>query len=236
MGAPRLTAFRRLAGRGVSLFLVAFFFEGLLCMNLHPTLGRILLVIVVAHAILYLAFSSLHCGFVAANLFAVQETPSAKDVDLTCSLIFLFRQATCLPVGPMSLEWLVDPFGRSDSSGPSLPPDVPCAEQQRVVLPASELSRWRQGALHAQPQISQRSTGWGFRFRRLSMYYLEHPGPCWICFLQTKEQRVQTQPSQKTLGLQQNHLSPGSAWKGQVSSGHPGIGSTIPFMQYISSC
>ena len=34
----------------------------------HPTLGRILLVIVVAHAILYLAFSSLLCSFVAANL------------------------------------------------------------------------------------------------------------------------------------------------------------------------
>ena len=34
-------------------------------------------------------------------------------------------------------------------------------------------------------------------------------GPCWICFLQTKEQRVQTQLSKKTLGPQQHHLSPG---------------------------
>ena len=59
-------------------------------------------------------------------------------------------------------------------------------------------------------------------FRRLAMYYLEHPGPCWICFLQTKEQRVQTQLSQKTLGPRQHHLSPGSAWKGRVSSSYSG--------------
>ena len=50
----------------------------------------------------------------------VQETPSAKDVDLTCSITFLFNDATCLPVGPMSLDWPVNPFGRSDSSTSSL--------------------------------------------------------------------------------------------------------------------
>ena len=43
---------------------------------------------------------------------------------------------------------------------PLLPPDVPSGEQQRVAFPASERSRWRQGALHAQPQILQRTTGW----------------------------------------------------------------------------
>ena len=90
----------------------------------------------------------------------MQETPSAKDVDLTCSTTFLFRDATCLPVGPMSLDWPVNPFGRSDSSRPLLPPDVPSGEQQRVAVPASERSRWRQGALHAQPQILQRTIGW----------------------------------------------------------------------------
>ena len=36
-------------------------------MNHHPTLGMILLMIVVAHAILYLAFSSQLCSFHAAN-------------------------------------------------------------------------------------------------------------------------------------------------------------------------
>ena len=40
---------------------------------------------------------------------------------------------------------------------------------------------------------------WPFPFRRHAMYYLEHQGSRWICFLQTEEQRVQTQISQETL-------------------------------------
>ena len=60
----------------------------------------------------------------------------------------------------MSLDWPVNPFGRSDSSRPLLPPDVPSGEQQRGAFPASIRSRWRQGALQAQPQILQRATGW----------------------------------------------------------------------------
>ena len=43
---------------------------------------------------------------------------------------------------------------------------------------------------------------WLLPLRRLAMYHLEHPGPRWIRFLQTKEQGVQTQFSQKTLGPQ----------------------------------
>ena len=82
------------------------------------------------------------------------------DVDLTCSITFLFEDVACFPVGPMSLDWPVHPFGRSDSSGPSLPPDAPSHGQQRVALPASERSPWRQGALHAQPKILHRTTGW----------------------------------------------------------------------------
>ena len=49
------------------------------------------------------------------------------------------------------------------------------------------------------------------------MYYLEHKRPCWICFLQTKEQRIQTQISQKTLGQQEHFITPGGAWKGRVA-------------------
>ena len=60
----------------------------------------------------------------------------------------------------MSLDWPVNPFGRSDSSRPSLPPDVPSGEQQRGAFPASIRPLWRQGALQAQPQISQYPTGW----------------------------------------------------------------------------
>ena len=35
----------------------------------------------------------------------------------------------------------------------------------------------------------------------------------WICFLQTQEQRIQTQLPQKSFGPQQHHLSPGGACK-----------------------
>ena len=52
----------------------------------------------------------------------VQETQPAKDFDLTCSTTFMFRDATCLQVGPMSLDWPVNPFGRSDPSRSSLSP------------------------------------------------------------------------------------------------------------------
>ena len=90
----------------------------------------------------------------------VQETPSVKNVDTTCSTTSLFGDATCLPVGPMSLDWPVHPCGRSDPSGPSLPPGALSGAQQRGAFPAIGYSRWRQGALHAQAQILQRATGW----------------------------------------------------------------------------
>ena len=128
-------------------------------MNHHPVLGKILLMTLGAHAIHYFAFSFLLCGFDAATPLFVQETQSAKDLDLTCSTTFLFRDATCLPVGPLSLDWPVNPFGRSESSRPSLPPCAP-SDGLRVALPASTRSRWRQGVLHAQSQTLQRTTGW----------------------------------------------------------------------------
>ena len=67
----------------------------------------------------------------------VQETQSAKDLDLTCSATFLFRDATCLQVGPTSLDWPINPFGRSDPSRSSLPPEIPSGEQQLRAVPAS---------------------------------------------------------------------------------------------------
>ena len=90
----------------------------------------------------------------------VQETQSAKDIDLTCFKTFPMQAATCLQVGPMSLDWPVDPFARFDYSRSSLSPEVPSDEQQRGVLPASTRSRWRQNALQAPPQVLQRTTGW----------------------------------------------------------------------------
>ena len=70
--------FRCLAGRGVFfccfpfrwiLRLVSFLIAVVLCMDHHLTIRMVLLMIVVAHAILFLAFSSLLCGFVATQLF-----------------------------------------------------------------------------------------------------------------------------------------------------------------------
>ena len=59
-------------------------------------------------AISFLFFSALwlRCN----QSILVQETQSAKDIDLTCFKTFPIKAATCLHGGPMSLDWLVDPF------------------------------------------------------------------------------------------------------------------------------
>ena len=89
----------------------------------------------------------------------VQEIQSAKEIDLTCFKTFPIKAATCLQVGPMSLEWLVDPSAGFDHSRPSLFPEVSNGEQQRGALPASTRSRWKQNAL--QPlQVLQVIAGW----------------------------------------------------------------------------
>ena len=73
-------------------------------MNYHPAPEKILLVNVSAHATLYLAFSFLPYGFWCNYSILVQETQSAKDIDLTCFKMFPFAAVTCLHVGPMSLD------------------------------------------------------------------------------------------------------------------------------------
>ena len=132
----------------------------------------------------------------------VQEAQSAKDIDLTCFKTFPIKTATCLQVGPMSLDWQVDPFARFDVSSSSLSPDVPCDEQQRGDLPASTRSRWRQDALQAVPQILQRTTGWDGcapSFPKVCDVLPGTPRVSLDRFFQTEEQRVQTQISQETL-------------------------------------
>ena len=89
----------------------------------------------------------------------VQEIQSVKDIDVTCSKTFPIKAATCLQVGPMSLDWPVDPFAKFDHCRSSLSPEVPSDEQQRGALPASTRSRWRQNILQAPPQVLQRTTG-----------------------------------------------------------------------------
>ena len=56
-----------------------FWFAVLLCMNRPPALGKILLMIVGAHAILYLAFSFQLCGFDAANPYLYRK-PSQQRI------------------------------------------------------------------------------------------------------------------------------------------------------------
>ena len=98
--------------------------------------------------------------------FLVQEFQPAKDIDLTCLKTFLIKTATCLQVGLMSWDWLVDPIARFDFPRSSLFHEVSSDEQQqRGALPASTRSRWRQNALQAPLQVLSRIAGWdGFFF------------------------------------------------------------------------
>ena len=114
-----------------------------------------------APVILYLALSLQLCGFSRANLFLVQETQPAQDIDLTCFKTFPIKAATCLQVGAMSLDWPVDPCARFDHSRSSLSLslEVPSDDQRRDTLPASRRSRWKQNTLQAPPQVLQRITG-----------------------------------------------------------------------------
>ena len=76
----------------------------------------------------------------------MQENHPAKDIDLTCYKTFSTKTITFLQVGPMSLDWPVDPIARFDQSRPPSFPEDPNDEQQRGALPASTRSRWRQDA------------------------------------------------------------------------------------------
>ena len=132
----------------------------------------------------------------------VQETQSVMDIDMTCSKMLTIKATTCLQVGPMSLDWPVDPFARFDFSRSSLSPEVPNDDPQRGGPPTSTSSRWRQDALQAQPQISQRTTGWdgcgpflseGMRCITWNTRGLVRP-----VFSKQKKQRIQTQIFEKT--------------------------------------
>ena len=144
----------------------------------------------------------------------------------------LFRDA-CLQIGLMSLDWFVDPLARFNFF--------------HIFAVHWISQRWTTtkwfSSLHtflSETGCSSSTTDdittffwfgwmWPFPFRRHAMYQ----GSRWICFLQTEEERVQTQISQETLWRQ--HLSPGSAWKGRIFSSYPGVGSSISPLWYISS-
>ena len=95
---------------------------------------------------------------------------------------------------------------------PRFLPGVPSGEQQRGAFPDSIHSRWRQGALQAQPHILQRIAGCDgcgpFLSESLRCITWNTRGPS------SPDRRIE---SSKTLGQQQqqHYLSPGSAGKGE---------------------
>ena len=135
-----------------------------------------------------------------------------------------------MQVGPMSLDWPVNPFGRFESSRSSLSLDVSSGEQQRGAFPAFMHYRWRKGALHTQSQILQRSTGCDgcgpFLSEGLQCITLNTR-----CLVGSVSSDKGTEKSNSNISkdswTQQHYLSPGSAWEGRISPGFPGVGSAI---------
>ena len=179
------------------------------------------------------------CEALSCLFTALWLPVNPKDTDMTCSKMLPIQAATCLQVGPMSLDWPVEPFARFDYSRSSLSPEAPCDEQQRGVLPASTRCRRKQSAVQAPLHVLQRATSWDgcgpFLSEGLRRITCNTRGLVGTVFLQTKKEGIQTQLSKKTLGQQQHHLSPGSAWKGRISSSYPGVGFSIPALWYLSS-
>ena len=168
--------------------------------------------------------------------------PNGASCGIICTFFvaeFPLKTATCLQVGPMSLDWPVDPFARFDLSRPSLFPEVPNDDQQRGDLPASTRSRWRQNALQAPPKVLQRITGWDghgpFLAEGLRCVTWITRGSHWICFLQAEEQGSQAQIPQKVIYQQQHCMSPGSTWKRRESPSYPGVGSAVSVIWYLLS-
>ena len=113
------------------------------CMMQHLAPGKDILMNVGAR---YHVVPLLQCLWLQrSQSILVQEIRPAKDINLTCFKTFPIKATTCLQVGPMSLDWPVDPFARFDQSRPSSSPEESSDEQQQSALPASTRSRWRQG-------------------------------------------------------------------------------------------
>ena len=99
--------------------------------------------------------------------FLIQENKPAKDIDLTCFKTFPNRSTTCLQVGPMSLDWPLDPIARFDQSSPSSSPEDLNDEQQGGALPASSRSRWRRDALQPPRRRAETHNPMGQRCQRV---------------------------------------------------------------------
>ena len=115
------------------------------------------------------------------------------------------QRCTCLPV-------LADPIFQSLCH-----PDLHGDGLQRGAFPASIRSPWRTGC----SSNTTKDIATFYRVgrmrplpsRRLAMYYLEHPGVRWICFLQTKDRESKTHLSQKLVDHNNIICLQGGAWK-----------------------
>ena len=160
-----------------------------------------------------------------------------NHMHLLCSRVP--KTATCLQVGPMSLEWPVDPFARFDLSRPSPFPEDPNNDQKRGDLPASTRSRWRQNALQAPHQVLQRNTGWDghgpFLADGLRCITWNTRGLIGSVFSEQKNTEFKLKYLKKLICQQQHFMSPGGAWKGRISSGNSGVGSAVSVIWYLLS-
>ena len=139
----------------------------------------------------------------------MQEIHPAKDINLTCFKTFPIKATTCIQVGPLSLDWPVDPIARFDQSRPSSFSSESNDEQQQGALPVSTSSRWRQNALQAFPQVPQRTAGWDgcgpFSLMEFCDVLLGTPGVLLDHFSQQKN-RIQTQIPQKSFFDNSNNI------------------------------
>ena len=168
----------------------------------------------------------------------VQEIQSAKNIELTCFKTFPITAATCLQVGPMSLEWPVDPFARFGHSRPLLFPEVPNDDQQRGALPVSTQSRWRQNTLQAPPQVLQRIAGWdgcGPSLPEVCGVLHGIPEVSLDLFSLSRKTGNSSSSTSKSYYQQQHCMPSRSTWQRRVSPGFTGVSSAVQVFWYLLS-
>ena len=164
-----------------------------------------------AHAILHTAFSFLLCDFDATNLYWYRR-PSQQRISTSH---VLRRSYSMMPRackrGPCPWIGLLILLAASILLDPHFVLMIPAAYNNEApfqflfITPAGDRVPFIHNLRYY--NVQQGGMDVAFLFRRFSMYYMAHQWPDRICFLQTKEQRIQTQISQKSLG--QHFLSPG---------------------------
>ena len=125
--------------------------------------------------------------------------------------------------GPMSLDF--NPSGRFHSSRSSLPPVVPGGKQQLRAFP----SHWKTGCSSntTADVTTHYKVGCGPSFPKACDVFLKHQGPGWICFSRQRN-------TESKLFGQQQHFQEVHG-RGRVSSGYPGVGSTISTLWQLST-